>query len=209
MQTYILVKERNRDMNDKNIKVGDIGYLRVIVINVDDDGWFKFRTDEKNLSFVLHSNEVAQAFTPLPKYDPNRKFREKDKVRVKCEVHGRPVYITKGACVPTDPNDIWEVVEEKETGWVHLKRGCAHADAWHDMLELVTPVEELDPYSVTHSADTSEECGCFEVVRDEQCASIYPYGTHETRYYKKAEHAKAAAEAECKRLNEEWRKEKE
>lgn len=194
-------------VNNKNIKVGDIGYLKVMVINIDADGWFKFRTDEKNLSFVLHPNEVAQAFTPLPKYDPNRKFCEKDKVRVKREVHGRPVYIGEDAWEPLDPAEIWEVVEEKETGWVHLKNGCISADVWHGMLELVTPVEELDPYSVTHSVDTSEECGCFEVVRGEQCASIYPYGTHETRYYKKAGHAKAAAEAECARLNEEWRKE--
>lgn len=71
-------------------------------------------------------------------------------------------------------------------------------------LELVTPVEEL--YSVSFWGDTTEECGRFEVVRGEQCVSIYPYGTHETRYYKKAEHAKAAAETECARLTEEWRR---
>ena len=75
-------------MSNKNIKVGGIGNLRVIVVNVDEDGWFKFRTDEKNMAFILSPDEVAQAFTPLPKYDPCRPFREGDIV-TPCQVKGR------------------------------------------------------------------------------------------------------------------------
>lgn len=191
-------------MSNKNIKVGDIGNLRVTVANIDDDGWFKFRTNEKYISFILSPDEVAQAFTPLPKYDPHRKFREKDKVRVKREVNGRPVYIGEDAWEPLDPSEIWEVVEEKETGWVHLKNGCVSADVWHAMLELVTTGEELGPYSIVQP----ENYKCVRVMEGKRIHSSIPFDEDECVCLT-LEQALAAAEAERDRLNARWRKEQE
>ena len=146
---------------------------------------------------------------PAPKYDPNRLFREGDKVRIKREINGRLLHHSfvnfKHDTVYTVDAD--EVQKDFKSGHVVITDGKHYCSLSFYELELVTPVEELEPYSVTYSTDTSEECGRFEVVRGEQCVSIYPYGTHETRYYKKAEHAKAAAEAERDRLNAEYRKE--
>ena len=167
-----------------------------------------FENGRLNIDWVFP--DAGKPFTPsvdfsyielAPKYDPCRKFREGDKVRVKSEVNGRPVYIGEDAWEPLDPNEIWEVVEEKETGWVHLKNGCLSADVWHGMLELVTPVEELELYSV-HVGNYEGEWGVYRdwaIVTQELIVSF----SH------RHPHAKSAAEAERDRLNAEYRKERE
>jgi hypothetical protein len=60
-------------------------------------------------------------------------------------------------------------------------------------LELVTPVEELEPYSIGESTDY------FSVEKDDEELSLYWKDKHPN--------AKEAAEAECARLNAEYRKE--
>lgn len=205
-------------MNIEDIKVGETYNVRVQVSDYCD-GIIFCRTvidiDPKDglqcgEEYEIYHDEVSalspiNPYPPLnlpkmteipetyPKYDPNRKFRKGDKVRVKREVHGRPVYIGEDAWEPLDPNEIWEVVEEKETGWVHLKNGCLSADVWHGMLELVTPAEELEPYSVGESTDY------FSVEKDDEELSLYWKDKHPN--------AKVAAEAERDRLNAEYRKE--
>ena len=64
-------------------------------------------------------------------------------------------------------------------------------------LELVTPVEELEPYKVQ---DAMNHDG-WQIVRDGLPLALYDVQRHPD--------AKAAAEAECKRLNTEWLKEHE
>ena len=194
-------------MITKNVKVGDTVLVKATVEGVKED---KFYVSHGCLTHWQDANEVyplPSPYQPLnlpimtevpqtyPKYDPCRKFREGDKVRVKREVHGRPVYIGEDAWEPLDPNEIWEVVEEKETGWVYLKNGCLEADVWHGMLELVTPVEELEPYIVTYDDKF------YHIHKQGEEASIAVYS--EARH----PHAKESAEAECDRLNAEYRKE--
>ena len=153
---------------------------------------------------ISHENGIKNTEN-APKYDPNRLFREGDKVHMKPEVNGRPVYIGDDAWEPLDPNEIWSVEEDElETGWVHIKTSCVHATVWHGMLELVTPVEELEPYYVSKSSeeidgDTVE----FWAVRDEHDDTVAKFYVELYR----ADGAQKAAEAERDRRNAEWRKE--
>lgn len=141
---------------------------------------------------VLFPNGTKNTET-APKYDPCRKFKKGDKVHMKREVHGRPVYIGDDAWEPLDPNEIWSVEEDElETGWVHIKTSCVHASVWHGMLELVTPIEELEPYSVEDGPMA------FRLKKGDKLLASY---------WRSHPNAKAAAEAERDRLNAEYRKE--
>jgi hypothetical protein len=71
---------------------------------------------------------------------------------------------------------------------------CAHASADPCYLELVTPVEELEPYIIREYADF------YAVEKDGAQYSIFFKGSYH-------DNAKKAAEAERDRLNAEWRKE--
>lgn len=160
---------------------------------LNDKGLLK---EPSKLQMLCSSPEMKSLIKKLssPKYDPCREFKEGDKVRVKREVHDRPVYIGEDAWEPLDPDEIWSVEEDElETGWVHIKTSCVHATVWHAMLELVAPVEEQEPYSVGETTDY------FSVDKDNEEVSLYWKARHP--------HAKDAAEAECKRLTEEYRKE--
>lgn len=183
----------------------------------------KLRTDDiwsttNQLSSVLHirfnlpsvenkpindSLDIPElSLSTKPKYDPCREFKEGDKVRVKREVHGRPVYIGDDAWEPLDPNEIWSVEEDEvETGWVHIKTSCVHATVWHGMLELITPVEELEPYSVVQP----ENYKCVRIMEGKRIHSSIPFDEDECVCLT-LEQAKAAAEAERDRLNANYRK---
>ena len=179
-------------MSNKNIKVGGIGNLRVTVVNVDEDGWFKFRTDEKNIAFILSPDEVAQAFTPLPKYDPCRPFREGDIV-TPCQVKGRWCSSAwKGRA------GMHFIVTKDEDGEATMR--VKDPDSVTDQLvdvayfQLVSPIEEQEPYSV------SENIHGWVVFKDTPGNVVANFNnTHPN--------AKAAAEAECDRLNEQYGKE--
>ena len=171
---------------------------------------FSFENGKLKIDWVFpdagkpfNSNHDFAYIELAPKYDPCRKLKKGDRVEVvknKGRIGSTETPVGTLATVTED---------EEEAEWIYIQaEGSNKIDTIDPAyLELVTPVEELEPYSVAYWVDTSEECGRFEVVRGEQCVSIYPYGHHETRYYKKAEQAKAAAEAERDRLNAEWRKE--
>lgn len=178
-------------MSNKNIKVGGIGYLRVTVVNVDDDGWFKFRTDEKNMAFILSPDEVALAFTPLPKYDPCRPFREGDIV-TPCQVKGRWCSSAwKGRA------GMHFIVTKDEDGeaTMRVKDPDSVADQLVDVayFQLVSPIEEQEPYYIVDKGDA------YSICKDNMSVVDFNIARHPN--------AKAAAEAECARLNEEWRKE--
>lgn len=125
-----------------------------------------------------------------PKYDQNREFRKGDKVKAVLR-HGR---------IPNDgvPKDvILEVIADERDGIVKVlhKMGVILEifNVYALYLELVTPVEELEPYSVGETTDY------FSVDKDDEELSLY--------WKYKHPHAKAAAEAECRRLNAEYSKE--
>lgn len=134
-----------------------------------------------------------------PKYDPFRLFKKGDRVRiVKCS----------GRCYTT----FWEpfvgvemYVKTSETAYslpeVETAKGLQPIDPAY--LELVTPVEELNPYSVHES----EVIQGFDIVRDKLCVMTFPFGAKECGWYYNRLAAKEAAEAERDRLNAEYRKE--
>lgn len=92
------------------------------------------------------------------------------------------------------------IVGEDSVGMVSVEFKFSENEepAVHDVpfyhLELVTPVEELEPYSVV---DAHTHCD----VADKDMNTVSPYSKLHHPY------AKAAAEAERDRLNAEWRKE--
>ena len=130
---------------------------------------------------------------PAPKYDPSRKFRKGDIVR-HVPHNGRECpampldeyYRVKTLTVVEDEDANHNVFVETQDGRNKYIRFC--------FLELVTPVEEIEPYSV------SEATVQYLVKKDNKkvvaqfCKLYHP-------------NAKAAAEAERDRLNAKHRKE--
>lgn len=139
---------------------------------------------------VLFGENGTKNTETAPKYDPNRKFRKGDRVRI-VEYKGRNGTSTHhtGDVVTVDK-------DEEDCEWVFLKADDEHKLDVIDpaYLELVTPVEELEPYSV------SENIHGWVVFKDNP-------GTVVANYNNIHPHAKEAAEAERDRMNAEHRKE--
>ena len=135
-----------------------------------------------------------------PKYDPCRLFKKGDKVRV-VDWNGRTLD-RKGK--------IGEVTEDELGGRVTFSVGSHTFKTCYPVcfLELVTPVEELEPYSVEESGGGAT-LNCFIVKRGEKHVSYYLYKGGNANHYYTYEQAKARAEAERDRLNAEYRKEQE
>lgn len=202
-------------MEYKDIKVGETYNVRVKVEykeSDNEDGDIATVPVDKNgkkltPDWAYYSPSDASAFSPItpengikntvsaPKYDPCRKFRRGDKVRV-VEYRGR------SGCNVTKPGTVVTVDEDEEdSGWVWINEesvsGVAVATINAAYLELVTPVEEREPYFVMELKGA--------------------YGVYNTRFQPETEachfytdmhpHAKEAAQAECDRLNAEHRKE--
>lgn len=136
-----------------------------------------------------------------PKYDSNRKFRKGDKVRLR-EYNGRKPYdFWHKQVIKNYGAELDTVLEDElDSGNVDIFQDApideltVRVHSCH--LELVTPVEELEPYSV------SENLHGWIVFKDTPGNVVANFNnTHPN--------AKAAAEAERDRLNAEWRKEKE
>lgn len=208
----------------KQLKPGDEIFIRAKYKESLEDGDVSFSHSFTN-SFgeVIKTNGYTHSKNiilppPAPKYDPCRKFRKGDKVRV-VERYGRKFWNAA-------PETIYTVVEDE---YLHddqnvLHRGCVGINdgkpetlsSWNIPffhVELVTPVEELYPYSVCQDA----EMECFEVYKceytegeegDEKVWKIvrttYFYG--DKQGLRTLAEAKEAAEAECARLNAEYRK---
>lgn len=134
-----------------------------------------------------------------PKYDPCRPFKEGDEVRVLKERDGRKMPVCGAIC----PGEIYIVSDDEKDGDVML-RTCnrGHDCISWDWLELVTPAEELNPFSVQES----EVVQGFDIVRDKLCVMSFPFGAKECGWYYNELAAKKAAEAECSRLNAAYRK---
>lgn len=135
-----------------------------------------------------------------PKYDPCRKFREGDIVEP-CQVKGR--WWSRGW---KDLSGIRFTVteDENEDGLMGVKA----PDSIHPQpaeavfFQLVTPVEELEPYVVEDSIPNA-----FDICWRETGDNLATYWFNDPPITYTQEEAKAAAETECARLNAEWRKE--
>lgn len=138
---------------------------------------------------------------PTPKHTPCRLFKEGDRAQV-VERNGRTP-----TCFPVGRIKVGDIVTvaENEAGHVFIK---VLTEDGHEMmapwfhLELVTPVEELEPYKV-------DECGFAPTLYVRKNGKVYmtiPY-KEGSSLFQTHEEALAAAEAERDRLNAEWRKE--
>ena len=135
---------------------------------------------------------------PAPKYDPRRKFRKGDKVQ-EVLVNGRRFQgghnnhkAGELATVVWNENNNTSTMLQYEDGDKYL------IDVAY--LELITPVEELEPYFVEYDKDIMEEWQVCKRITD---TASFPVVTF-TEFYP---NAKEAAQAERDRLNAEYRKE--
>lgn len=196
---------------EEDIKAGETYNMRVKVTSVNEYGGevATIPVDEngKELDdeWAYYGLDIASAFSPItpengtknvepaPKYDPCRLFRKGDKVRVVDKKNGR----TPPCCGDIEAGELYTVSDDEDGGDVMLAvNGKYDCIKWY-WLELVAPVEELEPYFVMELKGA--------------------YGVYNTRFQPETEachfftdmhpHAKEAAEAECDRLNAEHRKE--
>lgn len=140
---------------------------------------------------LFNSNHDFAYIEVASKYDPCRKFRNGDIVTPQ-ERNGR---------VPWGKGTKLKVVADESKAGVTVR--CDDTGEERLMcvlfLELVTPVEELEPYTI------SEGAGIIEVYNEKfEVVKAWCY-----RDVKAGVKALAEAEAECARLNEECRKERE
>ena len=188
-------------MKLEDIKVGEIYNIQVKVIGIDDDSIHVFYADATDLSGLHIKKQRAGILSPIPqekapKYDPRRKFRKGDIVKI-VEWRGRRMADGSNGGVYTvqedeKTNDYKGVSIKHETkgrliGWARV-HACN--------LELVTPVEELEPYIV-------KKYSTFFAVEKRNNHKDRP-ATYDLDFHP---NAKAAAEAERDRLNAEYRKE--
>jgi hypothetical protein len=185
----------------KNLKPGDTILVEAKFNNVTATG---ADVTYGCISRPLSVNKIYPVLEQ-PKYDPCRKFKEGDIVDYRRR-YGRD-YET----VP-DPEDykIARVFssEEEESGMVGVEfikayggdNVCFLVPWFH--LELVIPVEELNPYSIIVQP---EGYHCVRIMKEKRIHSSFPFGEEECVCHT-LEEAKNAAETECKRLNAEWKK---
>lgn len=180
----------------KNLKPGDPLVLHSNFNHVDYEGDIWAEVDGCTLWFSPSCISLPPEHgtsVPTPKHDPCRLFKKGDIVRLK-EWNGRC------PALPEDwkfDNGLFKVHEdEKFNSSVEITRENSKTVyiAPICFLELVTPVEELEPYMMKELKDSF-----IVTLNDTSLVSKFLKASHPN--------AKAAAEAERDRLNEEWRKE--
>lgn len=184
---------------EKNARELILAITKKTLKTLEDNGLLKEPSSLQNLSFSSPEMRAFLEKFKAPKYDPCRKFRKGDKVRV-VEWSGRNPVLPFMDC---KLGDIGTVIKDEETTSffvrLHLE-GKYEKDMPYCHLELVTPVEELEPYFIK---EDKIELWWEVWKRDEEVGgllvALFSTGEHPN--------SKAAAEAECARLNAEYRKE--
>lgn len=208
-------------MKIEDIKVGETYNVRVVVTKIDEtliytktgiphllDGNCFMAVEAAAFSHIptgyeqpinlLKMTEIPETY---PKHDPCRKFRKGDKVRV-VRWNGRDI---------ARVGQIGYVVADEYNSRVELAIDGWTKDVFYPAchLELVTPVEELEPYYVSTNIDCST-CTIFKRVGEKKfvhSAYYFVNGRGCSNAILGINEANAAAEAECARLNAEYRKE--
>lgn len=208
------------NINIEDIKVGETYNVRMFVSHYSKGiiscctviGYDEVDGIQCGEEYDICHDEIA-AFSPVtsapkysepaPKYDPNRLFKKGDKVRV-VERDGRD-YIDYDPYTNIQKSEIYTVLENEneviDGGCVDIiiGKGNIEQEIPFYFLELVTPVEELEPYYV-RIGGFNDEWHLWRIDNPNERTLIASFN-------KSHPHAKAAAEAECKRLNDEYRKE--
>lgn len=195
-------------MKIEDIKVGETYNVRVTVALIGDSiihcsigsntvNFWKPEVSE--FSPISPENGIKNTET-APKYDPCRLLRKGDKVQVKKRdgrCNGKDgEYLREAFCTVAEDEIRNELVLV-----LHNATEYRLAPAY---LELVTPVEELEPYYVEQQGEKTGDL-CFTVrKRNGYAESTFYFGACRSR---DEQQAKAAAEAERDRLNAEYRKE--
>jgi hypothetical protein len=145
------------------------------------------------------SSEGAETEVPTTKRDSFRLFRKGDRISFKTWHGFLPSDLENEAELLGKEATVYEDQEEDNFRVYFFFDGEDPEQEWHaaflPFIELVTPVEELEPYKLIDSPNT------YNIVRDSAMVM--------TIHKKSHPNAKAAAEAERDRLNAEWRKEHE
>lgn len=178
-------------MNTNDLKPGEQYNGRKTFDHINEDGkYYPFIESAPSSYRLLPQKTVENCVSPLPatpQHDPCRLLKTGDKVRY-CERDGRKLFRLQDG-------EIYEVKRnEGDTGTVEiwLRKQFGRSEYYpYNVFELVTPVEE--PYTLIDSPKT------YNIVREKSMVM--------TIHKKSHPNAKAAAEAECARLNAEWRKE--
>lgn len=176
----------------KNLKPGDPVVISTTFMCVDIDGDIRFNATSLNGSRFVHFispkhvSLPSEPTLPTPKYDPTRLFKEGDIVRY-VERDGRS-YVD----APPVGSICRVIVGEDSVGMVSVEFKFSENEepAVHDVpfyhLELITPAEEQEPYSID-PANTNV---------------LFKYGKKFATFEDDDE-----AQELCARLNDEWRKE--
>ena len=201
----------------KQLKRGDEIFIRAKFVSVFDDGDDLFTHTNTNgeeevvkaeeythpenvISYLSSTEKVIKNTETAPKYGPCRKFRKGDKVRI-VPFKGRAPILFGSNIFGT--GEVATVEEDEDVECNVLVNGLSYRQTFHIChLELVTPVEELEPYSI----GKSDYNGFVNIEKKGKIIAMIPFGK-ELHEYKTEAEAKAAAEAECARLNAEHRKE--
>lgn len=139
-------------MNKKEVKQLTKGCTVLVKATVESVQETKAYVHHGCITHPLPFSEIYSVPTQ-PKHDPCRKFRKGDKVRV-VEWNGRNPVLPFMDCKVGDIGTV--IKEEDATSFfvrLHLE-GKYEKDMPYCHLELVTPVEELEPYSIDPETTT-------------------------------------------------------
>ena len=193
-------------MEYKDIKVGETYNVRVKVIGIAKNGVDAIYVDDEGIAGLHIGKRRVGILSPIspengikntesaPKYNPCRMFKKGDRVEV-------VKYKGRIASMETPIATLAMVIEdEDEAGWIYIQaEGSNKIDSIDPAyLELVTPVEEQEPYYI------EEELGTIAILskKDPIFHKCWHYAGVNSGVI-----AKEAAQAECDRLNEQYRKE--
>jgi hypothetical protein len=145
---------------------------------------------------VCDNLDIAEvSLSTKQKYDPCRLLRKGDKVQVKKRdgrCNGKAgEYLREAFCTVVE--------DETQNELVRVLHNATEYRLDPAYLELVTPVEE--PFNI-YKSDDNEYVILFEDTR----VSTFPFKGDGYPYYYTQEQAKARADQERDRLNDEWRK---
>jgi hypothetical protein len=193
----------------ENLKPGDPIVIHGNFTSVDKERDIWARVGGRTLWFSTESvslpSEIVNSQSSIVnKHDPCRLFKKGDKVRI-VEYKGRHTGYDK---------KIYKVCEDEEESGRYIKLSLdgyiGHFTVDAAYLELLIPVEELEPYFIYESKeeesfDIMKRVGKLHLTRN----CIYFKTEINDHAELTREEALAAAEAERDRLNAEWRKEHE
>jgi hypothetical protein len=187
----------------KKLKPGDPLTIHGTFERIATDGDICIKVP-MSLHGVVDNNNVTWAYPSAVavtkrRYEPCRLFKKGDVVEPK-QVKGR-VYSKDSKHLIGKKCIVFR--DEDEPGYVVISHEGKNYSINTAYLELITPVEELKPYSVLET----DTINGFDIMRDGLCVMTFPYGSKEAGYYRNELAAKEAAEIECNRLNNLYKQE--